>query len=72
MSNPLEKVKSMKQKAIKNNIPKWNADIRFSVGMSTCEIAAGSKKVYDTLLEEIKKSYRIFILSNSNEGCSCP
>ena len=55
MSNPLEKVKSMKQKAIKSNIPKWNADIRFSIGMSTCEIAAGSKKVLEALQEEIKK-----------------
>ncbi len=69
MSNPLEKVKSMKQKAIKNNIPKWNADIRFSVGMSTCEIAAGSKKVYDTLLEEIKKK-KLKGVYVSEKGCA--
>jgi NADH-quinone oxidoreductase subunit F len=55
MNSPLEKVKVLKQKAIKSNIPKWNADIRFSIGMSTCEIAAGSKKVLAALQEEIKK-----------------
>jgi len=55
MSSPLEKVKALKQKAIKTNIPKWNADIRFSVGMSTCEIAAGSKKVLAAIQEEVKK-----------------
>ena len=55
MSTPVLKLKKMRQKAIYTNLKKWLAPVRISVGMSTCEIAAGSKSVYEAILDEIKK-----------------
>ncbi|MEI7905366.1 MAG: NADH-ubiquinone oxidoreductase-F iron-sulfur binding region domain-containing protein, partial [Candidatus Firestonebacteria bacterium] len=55
MATPLQILKKIKQQAIYSNLSKWLSPIRINVGMSTCEIAAGSKPVYETLLEEIKK-----------------
>ncbi|MFB3895331.1 MAG: FAD-dependent oxidoreductase [bacterium] len=54
-SNPLKILKQKKQEAIHTNLPRWTATTRINVGMSTCEIAAGSKLVWNVLHEEIKK-----------------
>lgn len=47
-------LRGVKQKSIHQNLKKWTARTRINVGMSTCEIAAGSKKVFETFKKEIK------------------
>ncbi len=54
MSNPVQAVLQMKQKALRGSLKKWFAPVRISVGMSTCEIAAGSKAVLETINAELK------------------
>ena len=41
MSNAIEKLSKMKQKALHENLSKWLCDTRINVGMATSEIAAG-------------------------------
>ncbi|MFA5088255.1 MAG: FAD-dependent oxidoreductase [Candidatus Omnitrophota bacterium] len=53
--NSKERLKEIKQKAIHENLDKWTASTRINVGMSSCEIAAGSRIVMKTLKEEIEK-----------------
>jgi len=56
MSTPLEILKKIKQEAnqklIEDGLP---LSARIYIGMSTCEIAAGSKELWDVFQEEIKK-----------------
>ena len=55
MSNPVEIVAQLRQKALRGSLKKWFAPVRISVGMSTCEIAAGSKGVLEIINSELKK-----------------
>ena len=66
--NPKELLRKAKQKAIHDNLGKWTASTRINVGMSTCEIAAGSKTVFDTLCSEIKK-HKIKDVHIGQKGC---
>ncbi|MBN1982937.1 MAG: FAD-dependent oxidoreductase [Chitinivibrionales bacterium] len=66
--SPMEMLRKAKQKAIHGNLKKWTASTRINVGMSTCEIAAGSKIVLDTLTEEIKKN-KIRDVHIGQKGC---
>jgi NADH-quinone oxidoreductase subunit F len=54
MATAIENLKSIKQEAIQDLIEKGLlSSTRIYVGMSTCEIAAGSKDVWDTFQKEI-------------------
>jgi NADP-reducing hydrogenase subunit HndB len=56
MATPLETLKKVKQQAIQELIGGGLLSAtRIYVGMSTCEIAAGSKAVMDTFQKEIKE-----------------
>ena len=56
MSTPLEILKKIKQEAIQKLIEDGLLlSTRIYIGMSTCEIAAGSKELWDVFQEEIKK-----------------
>src|SRR3989339_8722 len=68
MSNAIEKLSKMKQKALHENLSKWLCDTRINVGMSTCEIAAGSKSVYTAIKDEIKKR-KIKNVHIGQKGC---
>lgn len=67
-SNPLKFLKQKKQEAIHTNLARWTASTRINVGMSTCEIAAGSKIVWDVLHQEIKKR-KIIDVYIGKKGC---
>jgi len=66
--SPKNLLKRSKQKAIHGNIMKWTASTRIIVGMSTCEIAAGSKIVMQTLVNEIRKR-RLKDVYVGRKGC---
>jgi NADH-quinone oxidoreductase subunit F len=66
--NPKLILQKEKQRAIHQNLHKWTAYTRINVGMSTCEIAAGSKVVWETLHQEIKK-YKISDVHIGQKGC---
>ena len=55
VKNSKNLLRKAKQKAIHQNLTKWTASTRINVGMSTCEIAAGSKVVKEVLEKEIKR-----------------
>jgi len=55
VKNSKNLLRKAKQKAIHQNLAKWTASTRIHVGMSTCEIAAGSKVVKEVLEKEIKR-----------------
>jgi len=65
---PLERLQKAKQKAIYRNLDKWMSPTRIVVGMSTCEIAAGSRVVMETILEEIRKQ-KITGVHVGKKGC---
>lgn len=54
-ATPKERLRKARQRAIHENLVKWTASVRINVGMSTCEMAAGSKAVMDTLRSEIRR-----------------
>lgn len=66
--NPLEELKKARQKAIHENLAKWTATTRINIGMSTCEIAAGSKIVWKTIAEEIQRR-KIKDVHLGQKGC---
>src|SRR5512137_2229737 len=66
--NPLELIRKIRQEAIHENLDKWASTTRINVGMSTCEIAAGSKIVMQTLKDEIKKR-RLKDVYVGQKGC---
>jgi len=56
MAKPLENLKKIKHEAIQDLIENGLlSSTRIYVGMSTCEIAAGSKEVWNTFENEIKE-----------------
>ncbi|MDD4879832.1 MAG: NADH-quinone oxidoreductase subunit F, partial [Candidatus Omnitrophica bacterium] len=67
-SNPIEALAKARQNAIHNNLKKWLSSTRINVGMSTCEIAAGSKAVMEALEEEIAKR-KIKDVHIGRKGC---
>src|SRR4030066_1482904 len=53
---PIENLKRTRQEAIQNLIKNGLlSSTRIYIGMSTCEIAAGSKEVWDTFQREIRE-----------------
>ncbi|MFH1074768.1 MAG: FAD-dependent oxidoreductase [Candidatus Firestonebacteria bacterium] len=68
MSNAVEILRKMKQKALHENLSKWLCETRINIGMSTCEIAAGSKSVYTAIQDEIKKR-KIKNVHAGQKGC---
>ena len=67
-STPMEILKKLKQKAIYENLKKWTASTRVYVGMATCEIAAGSKDIFQLIQNELSKN-RIKDVYLSKKGC---
>ncbi|MDD5439787.1 MAG: NADH-ubiquinone oxidoreductase-F iron-sulfur binding region domain-containing protein [Candidatus Omnitrophica bacterium] len=63
-----EMLRKIRQKAIHQNLGKWTARTRINVGMSTCEIAAGSRKVFETFRKEIK-TRKIRDVHLGQKGC---
>ncbi|HNV86266.1 MAG TPA: NADH-ubiquinone oxidoreductase-F iron-sulfur binding region domain-containing protein [Candidatus Omnitrophota bacterium] len=63
-----ELLKKIKQKAIHENLSKWTASTRINIGMSTCEIAAGSKAVLEVLRKEIGRR-KIRDVHIGQKGC---
>jgi NADH-quinone oxidoreductase subunit F len=61
-------LKKIRQKAIHENLGKWTASTRINVGMSTCEIAAGSKIVMETFKREIARG-KIQDVHIGQKGC---
>jgi NADH-quinone oxidoreductase subunit F len=68
MTNPKELLVKAKHKAIYENLDKWLASTRINIGMSTCEIAAGSKTVLETIQKEIIK-HKIKNVYIGKKGC---
>ena len=66
---PREALAKVRQAAIHKNLKKWLAPIRINVGMSTCEIAAGSKLVMDVFTEEMKKHHIKDEVYIGRKGC---
>ncbi|MDP8289848.1 MAG: hypothetical protein P9M02_02630 [Candidatus Susulua stagnicola] len=56
VQNSKNLLRKAKQRAIHQNLAKWTASTRIHVGMSTCEIAAGSKVVKEVLEKPLKPS----------------
>src|SRR5450830_1061017 len=56
MAKPIENLKKIKHEAIQDLIENGLlSSTRIYIGMSTCEIAAGSKEVWNTFEKEIKE-----------------
>ncbi|MDD5131894.1 MAG: FAD-dependent oxidoreductase [bacterium] len=69
MSNsPQQVLAKARQNAIHGNLHKWLAPTRINIGMSTCEIAAGSKVVWQVMEEEIKKR-KLTDIHLGRKGC---
>ena len=66
--DPKVLLKKIKQSAIHENLEKWTASTRINVGMSTCEIAAGSKIVMETFKREIARR-KIHDVHIGQKGC---
>jgi NADH-quinone oxidoreductase subunit F len=70
MTTALEKLKKKRQDAIQELIGDGLlSPTKIYIGMSTCEIAAGSKKVWDVFEEEIKKN-NIRDVKLKKKGCA--
>jgi NADH-quinone oxidoreductase subunit F len=65
---PMEILKKLKQKAIYENLKKWTASTRVYVGMATCEIAAGSKDIFQIIQKQISQN-KIKDVYLSKKGC---
>ena len=67
---PMENLKRSRQEAIQNLILSGLlSSTRIYIGMSTCEIAAGSKEVWDTFQEEINEN-KIMDVQLKQKGCA--
>ncbi len=67
---PIENLKRTRQEAIQNLIENGLlSSTRIYVGMSTCEIAAGSKEVWDTFQKEISEK-QIKDVQLKQKGCA--
>jgi NADH-quinone oxidoreductase subunit F len=64
----MEILKKLKQKAIHENLKKWTASTRVYVGMATCEIAAGSKDIFQVIQKELSQN-KIKDVYLSKKGC---
>ncbi len=70
MATALQNLKSIRQEAIQNLIKGGLlSSTRIYVGMSTCEIAAGSKEVWDVFNQEIEKN-KIADVQMKQKGCA--
>lgn len=70
MATALENLKKIKQEAIQNLIDNGLlSSTRIYIGMSTCEIAAGSKEIWDFFKKEIEEK-KISDLLLKQKGCA--
>jgi len=70
MATAMENLKSVRQEAIQKLIENGLlSSTRVYVGMSTCEIAAGSREIWDTFQEEIKEN-KITDIQLKQKGCA--